>query len=159
MPTINLGVNFDSIKDADKFPLLPIGPAQFFVQKIEQTASKSEKNNGRPMLAWTLSFTHPEKGITIPLTYWTLLPWIRPGTTEIDLSGCGNLVAICKATGKPWAGTDIDTDAYLGSTGTANIIQSKRRMKDPNDLTGQKWIEDPNSDPQNDFDRNKPFVY
>ena len=157
MPTIDLGVDFGLVKDLDKFPLLPVGSQPFFVQKIEDTKTgPTSKTPGRPMLKWTLVFTAPDTGQSVPMTYNTVLPWIPPGTTELDMSAVGQLVAICKAVGRPWAGQKLDTDSYVGLGGTANITQRKRNKLNP--ATGQ-YEEDPTSDPVNDFDRKSAFVY
>ena len=156
MPTIDLGVDFGTVQEMDKFPLLPNGVHPFVVEKIELTQTgPNSKTAGRPMLKWTLGFNHPDNGQHLNLTYMTVLPWIPPGTTEMDVSGVGQLVAICKATGQPWAGQKLDPDIYIGRGGAANIIQRKRNKQNEEG----KWVEDPNSDPQNDFDRSKPFVY
>lgn len=153
---IDLGVDFENVKDEDKFPLLPTGAQPFVVEKIEKVLTgPNAKTPNRPMLKWTLGFNHPEKGTHMQLTFNAVLPWIPPNTTEMDVSGVGQLVAICKAVGLPWAGQKLDPTAYLGRGGTANIIQRKRNKQNEEG----KWVEDPNSDPQNDFDRNKPFVY
>lgn len=148
--TIDLGVNFEDVKDMDKFPVLPVGTYPFTVTKIDskQTGAGS-KTPGRPMLMWTLNFNHPETGQKVPLTYHTVLPWLPPGQSELDVSGVGMLVSMCKGLGLPWAGTTIDPQAYLGRSGTAAISQKKRQMKDP---ASGAWVDDPNGAPVNNVD-------
>lgn len=157
MPTIDLGVDFSSVKDMDKFPVLPAGSAQFYVEQIETVKTgPNSKTPGRPMLNWTLVFAHPDTGQKCPLTWRTVLPWIPPGTQEIDVSGCGNLVAVCKATGKPWAGSQINTDEYLNVSGSANVVLKRRQIKQPD---GTYADSADTTDNVNDFDQKNPFNY
>ena len=151
MTTIDLGVNFEDVKDADKFPVLPNGTYQFTVAKIDLKASgPASKIPGRPMLVWTLTFTHPESGQKVNIFHNSVLPWLPPGQSELDISGVGMLVGVCKAVGLPWAGAQIDPTAYLGRSGHAVVSQRTKQIKDPAG-TGL-YVDDPNGAKNNNID-------
>ena len=146
--TIDLGVDFNDVKDMDQFPVLPNGNYDFTILKIESKQTTGGKTPGRPQLKWTLGFHHPETGQKLQLFYNTVLPWIPPGQSELDISGVGMLVALCKEVGLPWAGRTIDPGAYLGRSGKAVVSQEKKNMKD----ASGNWVPDPNGKVQNKID-------
>lgn len=150
MPTINLGVNYDDIKDLDKFPVLPNGNYECTIKSVQLTNSKK----GRPMLKCMLEFIDPSNNQPFQTGFYAVMPWIRPGETETDISGLGNLVGLLKVTGtegfKP--GSDIDIDSWVGTRTVAKVVQVPGRTQDENG----EWVNDLNADPTNDI---KGFVY
>jgi hypothetical protein len=147
MPVVDLGVDYTDVQNEDKFEPLPGGTYDFTIAAVESKQSAK----GRPMIKWKLAVNHD--GQRRVLFYNTVLPWDNPETGELDAGGVGMLVGLCKAVGKPWTGSSIDTDSYVGLGGTAEVVQKPGRSQDP--ATGE-WVEDPNADPQNDV---KKFVY
>jgi len=146
MPTIDLAVDFDDVKDEDVFKPLPPGTYEFTVQSVESTTSKK----GRPMLKWTYAIVHEKK--EHKLSYYTVLPWMVDG--QVDTSGVGMLVSATKATGIPWTGQSLITEDYLGATGSMEVVQKPRQVLDPE---SDKYIDDPDSEiPVNDI---KKFIY
>jgi hypothetical protein len=154
MPTIDLGVSFDDIKDEDQFTPMPNGTYEFTVADVESTNSKGSKPPGRPMLKWTLKF--PFEGSERSMFIYTVLPWVVDG--EQVLSGVSQLVAITKAIGQPWVGKAITTEDYLGKKGKAVVKQKQAQMKDDdgNSPTFGTYIDDPDGGLVNDI---KKFVY
>jgi len=143
MPVVDLNVDFETIKDADVFEPLPDGTYEFMVASCEAKTAKS----GRPMLKWTFRVLH--EGKQHNLFYNTVLPYMNKG--ELDLGGVGMLVAVCKALGKPWTGSAINTDDYLGSTGMAEIYQKPKQSLQPDGT----YADDPSGIRVNDI---KKFV-
>lgn len=142
MPTIDLSVDFEDVKDADVFKPLPEGTYEFTVKDIEAKDSRA----GRPMLVWNLEFTH--KGKPYSLRYYSVLPWDKDG--EVVTIGLGNLVSMCKAVGIPWTGGSLTTEDYLSATGMAQIVQKTKQELNPD--TGEyEDTQDPDALPVNDI--------
>ena len=146
MPEIDLGVNYEDVKDEDKFEAAPGGVYQFIVASIEPKTS----GKGRPMLKWTLEFQY--EGKTRKLFNNTVLPWINPESGELDAGGVGMLVAQCKGVGLPWTGQKFMTEEYIGRGGSAEVVQKPRQIKAG---TGN-YVDDPNGEVVNDV---KKFIY
>lgn len=154
MPTIDLGVNYEDVKDEDQFAPMPNGTYEFTVAEVDVQASKSSTPPGRPMLKWTLKF--PFENSERQLSTYTVLPWVVD--EDQIVSGVGQLVAITKAIGQPWVGQKIVTEDYLGKKGKAVIKQKQSQMKDDdgNSPTFGTYIDDPDGGLVNDI---KKFVY
>ncbi len=128
MPVVDTCVNFDDIKDLDKGPPpFDSGTYKFQVESIEQKETGPDsKNPGRPMLLWWLGVIESPGLVGRRLPYNTVLPWMNPSAPpgeERDTSGCGLLVAVCKAVKKPWTGQQITTEDYIGLTGDMIVGQ------------------------------------
>ena len=123
MPVIDMNVPADVVSKLDTFELLESGTYEFQIRNIEQKQTGQESNSpGRPMLTWELEIIgHPQyQGRRV--FYNTVLPWVNQG--QLDTSGCGLLVAITKGVRKPWTGSAINTEDYLGLTGPVVIGQA-----------------------------------
>lgn len=125
MPIVDLGVDFDEVKDMDQFEVLDSGTYEFQVRNVDVTQTgETSKTPGRPMLKWELEIIGHPTANGRRLFYNTVLPWVNPAKPgERDTSGCGLLVAIAKGVGKPWTGGQINTDEYLGLTGFVEVGQ------------------------------------
>ena len=155
MPTINLGVSYEDIKDLDKFPVLPAGSHPFTIRSVSLIKTgPSSKTPGRPMLKAMLEFVDPATGSPFQMSYNAILPWVPPGETELDISGIGNFSGLLKVAGITWEGEDfeLNTDEFVGVAGVAKIVQRPGRTRDE---SGQ-WVDDPNADPVNEI---KGFDY
>jgi len=148
MPVINLGVNYDDVKHLDEFKTVPDGTYSFYIKGVEAKKSSS----GRDMLTWQLAVNHPEDNAEVVVFYNTPLPSIDPNTGEVNTSGLGFLVSLCKSVGKPWDGGNINTDEYVGSGGTVRIKEVPRQVADE---TGT-YVDDPSGKKRNEVDK---FVY
>uniref|UniRef100_A0A6M3IPT2 DUF669 domain-containing protein n=1 Tax=viral metagenome TaxID=1070528 RepID=A0A6M3IPT2_9ZZZZ len=126
MPTIDLAVNFEDVKNEDIIEAVPNGTYDFVVSNITKTVSKS---SGRDMLKWELDI--PYDGKTRKLFYNTVLPFINPETNELDVSGVGMLVAVCKGVNQPWTGGQLNTEDYLGRGGRVEVIQKPKQTRGP----------------------------
>jgi len=144
MPVIDLGVDYSSVEDMDKFDPMPNGTYEFSVASIEEKTSQK----GRPMLKWT--FRIPFDGSERKLSYFTVLPWQKDG--EWDLSGMGMLVSVTKALGRPWTGQSLSTEDFLGLGGQMEVVQKPKQIKGPDGV----YTDDPDGDVVNDI---KKFVY
>uniref|UniRef100_A0A6M3IH42 DUF669 domain-containing protein n=1 Tax=viral metagenome TaxID=1070528 RepID=A0A6M3IH42_9ZZZZ len=126
MPTIDLGVNFEDVKDSDLFPVVPNGTYPFLVKSVEAVNAQ----NGRPMLKWKIEIIDPTDGKAVNLFINAVLPWTPPGESELTVTGLQTLVGICKATGVPWTGKDLNTEDYVGRNGTgAKVVQKLKQEK------------------------------
>ena len=143
MPTIDLGVDFEDVKNEDQFEPLPNATYDFTVASCEPKTALS----GRPMIKWTFDIIY--EGRARKLFHNTVLPWTKDG--ELDVSGIGMLVAVCKALGRPWSGGQITTEDYLGLAGACEVYQKPKQVKD---VTGQ-YVDDPEGGVVNDI---KKFV-
>ena len=141
-PTIDLGVDFEAMKEATKFAVVPDGDYDFQITKGELKQSSA----GRPMIKWTLQVANPDDGKPVNIFYNTVLPW-RDSAGELDVSGCGMLVNLCQGVGNPWTGSSIDPDSYIGLGGRARVTQRRQQMQDENG----KWVPDPDGDLMNDI--------
>lgn len=152
MPTVDLGVDFEDVKDSDQIQPMPAGVYEFQVESVEpKTAS-----TGRPMLKWTLSIINNEEFKGRKLFNNTVLPWTNPQTGEKDINVFG-LVAQCKAVGVPWTGMSLNTEDYVGRPGQVEVVQKKKQTKQINPDTGQEeWMDDDDAPPVNDI---KKFIY
>ena len=147
MPTIDIGVDFSDVQDMDKFPVIPNGTYPVTARNIDAKPS----SKGRPMLTWWFDAIDEATGDKASIPYNTVLPWEKDG--EIDVSGCGMLVQVCKALGLPWTGKKLNTEDYIGRSGMAEIIQQRKQTKDPD--TGA-YVDDPSGDKVNAI---KKFIY
>ena len=120
MPVINLGVDYNQAKtESDKQKeRLPEGPCKVICKDIEAVMSK--KNT--PQLKWTLeSIENPNPDLNgKSVMTWTPLPY------EGNTKGIGFLVDITTAFGKPWEGSEIDTDQYIGKTCVVNLAKDDK---------------------------------
>jgi len=148
MPTIDLGVDYEDVKDQDKFPLLDNGTYEFRVKRIQEVKA----SNGRPMLKWSHAIINPTTGHDHTIFNNTVLPWVPPNETELDTGGVGMLVQQCKAVGLPWTGGKLNTDDYIGRVGQLEIKQKTRQVKGP----AGTYVDDPNGEQVNEIAR---FVY
>lgn len=146
MPTVNLGVNYDDVKELDEWVVVPGGTYQFTVASIEEKKSQT----GRPMLNWRLEVIDPASTRAVSIFYNTVLPWMENG--EMNVKGCGMLVAVAKAVGLPWTGQSLDTENYIGRAGSVKLKVSRMQKKD---ATG-KYVDDPEGRERNEVDK---FVY
>lgn len=146
MPTINLGVDYDDIKALDEWIVVPGGTYQFTVRDISEKKTKA----GRPMLVWRLEIMDPATQRPVSIFYNTVLPWMENG--EMNVKGCGMLVSASKATGLPWTGQTLDTEAYVGRMGSA-VIKVSRAQKD-NGLG--VYVDDPEGRERNEVEK---FIY
>jgi len=146
MPTINLGVDYEDVKNLDDFPVVPGGTYPFTIR----VAKDGTTNAGRPKIFWGLEVIDPASNKPTSIPHNTVLPWMKDG--EMDVSGVGMLVQICKAVGLPWTGKSLDTEAYLGRSGTVTVKIERRNKQDP---TGN-WVPDPDGKEQNVVDK---FIY
>ena len=144
MPTIDLGVDYTDVKDEDTFSPLPNGTFEFTVLAVEPKQSQK----GRPMIKWTFLVNYEAKDYR--LFYHTVLPWEVNGQWEVG--GVGMLVSVCKALGMPWTGKSINTEDYLGNSGTFEVIQKPKQSKQPDG----SYADDPNGGVVNDIGK---FVY
>jgi len=146
MPTIDLNVNFDDVKDEDRPKPIPPGTYPFTILSWEKLESgETSKNPGRPYLVWQLA-VEVESGKTRRQRFMTMLPWPDPVTGEVIITGVGNLVGLCKAVGKPWTGSAIDPDEYVNLSGVVRIKQVPARKQNE---AGQ-WVDDQDAPPTSD---------
>ena len=148
MPEIDLGVDFESVKDADEFFTVPTGEKQFVVKSSESAIAVSTQ---RPMLKWTITVQDPESGKDCNIFVNTVLPFMENGT--LVTSGIFQLVAICKCLGMPWTGSKIIPENYIGRSGAAKIKQVPAQTLNP--ATGQ-YEDDLTKPPRNDVEK---FLY
>lgn len=144
MPVIDLGVNFEDVKDLDVFEPLPEGTYEFIVGSVESKTAAS----GRPMLKWTLNINYEGKEHRLFMN--TVLPWFHNG--EMDAGGVFMLVGLTKALGRPWTGQQMVTEDYIGLPGVAEVVQKPKQVKQ---IDGS-YADDPNAVPVNDI---KKFIY
>lgn len=144
MPVIDLGVNFEDVKNLDSFDPLPNGDYQFVVSSIESKNSAA----GRPMLKWTFNINH--NGQDRKLFYNTVLPWQHDG--ELDTGGLGMLVQVTKALGKPWTGQALSTEDYIGLAGMCQVYQKPKQIRQPDGT----YADDTDGNVVNDI---KKFIY
>lgn len=142
MPVIDLGVNFDDIKELDEYPVVPGGTYQYIVQAINE--KKTLK--GRPMLVWQLQVTDPASSRPVSVFYNTVLPFMDNG--EMNVKGCGMLVSIAKNLGLPWTGSQLLTEAYIGRSGNVKLKITKAAKKDETGV----YVEDPNGKERNEVE-------
>ena len=153
MPIVDLNVDYEDVKDADKFEVVPNASYDAVLKTAELgTSGQNSKVPGRPQIKWTIGITSPDSGKEVTLFYYTSLPWIPPGATEIDLDGLGKLVALCKGVGQPWTGGQVDTDAYIGLAGTVDVVQKNKQEPGPDG----RWVDVQPPEPRNEIKR---FVY
>lgn len=146
MPTINLGVNYDDVKALDEWVVVPGGTYQFTVRSIDEKKSKG----GRPMLNWRIEVIDPMSTRPVSIFHNTVLPWMENG--EMNVKGCGMLVSIAKAVGLPWTGQSLDTESYVGRSGTV-VIKVSRAQKDNGHGV---YVDDPDGKERNEVEK---FVY
>ena len=124
MPLIEVGVDFNAAEEATKIQPLPEGDYEFQIESAEIVqCGENSKTPGRPMVKWTLRTINADdpQHNNRPLFYNTPLPWTNPQTGEFDDSALGFLVALTKAVGRPWNGTSLNTDEYIGLTGLMRV--------------------------------------
>lgn len=98
---IEVGKSFEDAERESRIKPLPNG--EYRVQVVSAEVKTSGK--GEPMIDWRLDLAgNPEFNGRVLFH-----------TTPLAGRGIGLMSAFAKATGKPWAGTGIDTDAYIGS--------------------------------------------
>ncbi len=125
MPMIDMGVDFEDVKNSDSFEPVPSATYEFQVRDIKfKETGEHSKTPGRPMLCWEIELINDPAVAGRRLFYNTVLPWVNPATGQQDTAGCGLLVAMAKGVGKPWTGTQISTDEYLGSMGFVLVGQA-----------------------------------
>lgn len=115
-PVIELGVDFNKAqKEADA--LMQPAPAGVYQLQVSSIEAGVSKNSGRGRLMWLMQIVNSSdpsfNGKKV--TYFTNIP------TATDTTGIGFLVQITNALKKPWNGTTINTDDYLGQICKANI--------------------------------------
>ena len=148
MPEIDLNVDFEDVKHADEFPVVPNGTYTFIVKNVDATDAKS---SGRPMLKWTIAVPAPETGRDCNVFCNTVLPY--KVNDELIVSGIFQLVSICKAVGMPWTGGKLITENYIGRSGRVIIKQVPAQSINP--LTGE-YEADLTKPPRNDVEK---FLY
>ena len=155
-PTIDLNVDYNDVKDSDKFPVVPGGTYAFVVKDIETTQAGS----GRPMLNWQLTVTDPDTNKPINVFHRTVLPWIPPGQTSLDVGGVFMLVGACKGVGLPWEGGKITTENYIGRGGQVKLKQVTKNVKNDGDIAPDKpigeYVPDPEGEQVNEVEK---FIY
>ena len=133
MPIIDMAVDFDDIKDLDAYPVLPTATYDVQVVSIESDVTgENSKTPGRPKLVWSFRVInnpdHPNHRLS---NHNTVLPFrdeSKPPGEELVTSGCGFLVSLCKALGKPWTGRQITTEEYIGLTCKAIVVEEKMKF-------------------------------
>ena len=146
MPTINLGVNYDDVKDMDEFLVVPGGTYQYTVKSITEKTSQA----GRPMLNWQLEVIDPVTTRPVTVFHTTVLPWMENG--EMNVKGCGMLVAATKAVGLPWTGQSLNTEDYIGRSGSVALKVTKMQKKNAEG----KYEDDPDGKERNEVEK---FIY
>lgn len=115
MPIINLESSFDDAKiEGEKQKLkLPVGTHKVICKNAELKESKK----GTPQLEWTFEVVESQnKDLNgKQLKSWTPLP--HNGNNR----GIGFIVDLTAAFGKPWSGSEINTDDYIGQTCNVNV--------------------------------------
>jgi hypothetical protein len=148
MPIVDLNVDFSTVQDEDKYPVVPNGEYDFTIVVCDHAKTQA----GRPQIKWRLEVMDPETGKPVKIGYNTVLPWITPEGQQ-DTGGVGLLVSLCKAVGRPWTGMQLNTDDYIGLSGRAVVVQKPGRVQD----SDGKWVND--DDPANKVNDIKKFVY
>lgn len=121
-PIVEMNVDPTIVDKMDDFDLIPSGTYEFQIRGVDSTVTgENSKTPGRPMLKWELGLLGPDVEGRL-VWYNTVLPWNNNGV--LDTNGCGLLVAITKGVGKPWTGSNLNTDEYLGLTGAAVVGQA-----------------------------------
>lgn len=114
-PIIELGVNFTTAQEASNALMLPAptGVYQLQVNGIELGQTKK----GKQRLMWIMQIVNSTDSSLNgkKVSYFTNIP------SAVDVSGVGFLVQITNALGKPWSGSVINTDDYLGLVCRANL--------------------------------------
>ena len=153
MPVVDLGVDFDDVKDQDIIEPMPVGTYEFQVESVEETTASE---SGRPMLKWVHNIiNHPEYNGR-KLFNNTVLPWVDPKTGERDINVFG-LVAQCKTLGVPWQGRALNTEEYVGLVGKCEVKQVPKRVKELDPESGKvKWVDDTTVPAMNEI---KKFIY
>lgn len=153
MPVVDLGVDYEDVKNQDIMDPMPIGTYEFQVESVEEKAAAT---TGRPMLKWTLKVINNEEYRNRKLFNNTVLAWIDPKTGEQDSNVFG-LVAQCKAVGVPWTGKNLNTEDYVGRTGQVTVIQKKKQTLQINHKTGvEEYVNDDDAPLVNEIKR---FIY
>lgn len=143
MPTINLGVDYADVQALDEWIVVPGGTYQFTVSSISEKKSSA----GRPMLNWRIEVIDPGTTKPVGVFYNTVLPWMDSG--ELNVKGCGMLVAIAKAVGKPWTGQSLNTEDYIGRAGTVKLKVTRMQKKDASGA----YVDDPEGKERNEVDK------
>ncbi len=115
MPVIEIGVDFNKAQIESEKVMLPAPAGVYALQVLNIESGVTQKGKGRLMwIMQVVNSTDPTfNGKKV--NYFTNIP------TATELSGIGFLVQVTKALGKPWGGTSINTDDYIGSMCKANI--------------------------------------
>ena len=142
MPVIDLGVNFDDVKELDEWVVVPGGTYSYSVMAIDQKNTQK----GRPMLVWRLQVTDPASSRPVSVFYNTVLPFME--NNEMNVKGCGMLVSVCKNLGLPWTGQSLNTEAYIGRSGNVKLKITKAAKKN----AAGEYEEDPNGKERNEVE-------
>lgn len=129
MPEIDLGIEFEDVKDEDKFDPMPAAAFEFQILAQESR----ETGAGRPTINWTLGVINHSEYVGRQVFYNTPLPWDKDG--QRDISGIGFLVALAKAVGREWSGGKIVPEEYVGLVG--EVIWKQKPKQELNPETGK----------------------
>jgi len=118
MPQVNIGQTMTDTEEYIKKENEPVpaGPYTFRVVSVEVSTSKKQN----PMLVWSLDIIenpNPDyNGKSVK--HYAVLP--GEGQTKVGFA-LKNLIDICKAVNKPYTGTSLTTEEYIGLTCKANV--------------------------------------
>lgn len=113
MPEIEIGIDFDTAEKMSG----PMPDGDYDVQCIDASLGETgpnSKNPGTPKIDWQFEVINNSNPDYNGRRLFS--------TTVISQSGSGSLVALTKALGKPWKGTKISTDDYLGCSCKAKVV-------------------------------------
>ena len=114
-PIVEMGVDFNLAQKQAELATAPAPTSVYTLQVTSVEAGVSKKGRGR--LMWMLQIVNAVDPSLNgkKVSYFTNIP------THDDMTGVGFVVQLTKALGKPWNGTTLNTDEYLGLTATANV--------------------------------------
>jgi hypothetical protein len=102
------------------------------------------------MLNWQLEVIDPVTTRPVTIFHITVLPWMENG--EMNVKGCGMLVAATKAVGLPWTGQSLNTEDYIGRSGSVALKVTKMQKKNAEG----KYEDDPDGKERNEVEK---FIY
>lgn len=114
-PIVEMGVDFNLAQKQSSLAMSPAPAGVYTLQVISVEGGVSKRGKGR--LMWMLQIVNATEPTLNgkKVSYFTNIP------TADDMTGVGFVVQLTKALGKPWNGTSLNTDDYIGLTASANV--------------------------------------
>lgn len=116
----DLGIDFQAAETAVEEQRRPADEGDYTLQVVEVTAGEG-KQSGRPKFNWQFQIINDPRFNGKRVFYNTSLPWDNPKTQQRETGGINFLVDVCRALGRPWSGSKIDPQPYIGLTCKAHV--------------------------------------